>query len=84
MSRALAFLADPALAESVLPSPGQSLDLEGFVREPATLYLIAESRGEKSPVAPCSPAWPANCTTSPRSREAGCPAAGSTRPCSWL
>jgi type IV secretory pathway TraG/TraD family ATPase VirD4 len=52
MSRALAFLADPALAESVLPSPGQSLDLEIFVREPATLYLIAESRGEESPVAP--------------------------------
>jgi type IV secretion system protein VirD4 len=52
MSRALAFLADPALAESVLPSPGQSLDLEGFVCEPATLYLIAESRGEDSPVAP--------------------------------
>ena len=52
MSRALAFLADPALAESVLPGPGQSLDLERFVREPATLYLIAESRGEESPVAP--------------------------------
>jgi type IV secretion system protein VirD4 len=52
MSRALAFLADPALAESVLPGTGQSLDLEQFVRQPATLYLIAESRGEDSPVAP--------------------------------
>jgi type IV secretion system protein VirD4 len=52
MSRALAFLADPALAESVLPAPGQSLDLDGFVCEPAILYLIAESRGEESPVAP--------------------------------
>jgi type IV secretory pathway TraG/TraD family ATPase VirD4 len=52
MSRALAFLADPALAASVLPAPGQSLDLDAFLREAGTLYLIAESRGEDSPVAP--------------------------------
>jgi type IV secretion system protein VirD4 len=52
MSRALAFLADPALAASVLPAPGQSLDLEAFLREAGTLYLIAETRGEDSPVAP--------------------------------
>ena len=52
MSRALAFLADPALAESVLPVPGQTLDLEGFLHETGTLYLIAETRGEDAPVAP--------------------------------
>jgi type IV secretion system protein VirD4 len=52
MSRALAFLADPALAASVLAAPGQSLDLEGFLHEAGTLYLIAETRGEDSPVAP--------------------------------
>jgi type IV secretion system protein VirD4 len=52
MSRALAFLADPALATSVLAAPGQSLDLDQFVRQAGTLYLIAESRGEDSPVAP--------------------------------
>ena len=52
MSRALAFLADPALATSVLPGPGQSLDLDAFLREAGTLYLIAETRGEDSPVAP--------------------------------
>jgi type IV secretory pathway TraG/TraD family ATPase VirD4 len=52
MSRALAFLADPALAASVLPEPGQSLDLERFLYEAGTLYLIAETRGEDSPVAP--------------------------------
>jgi type IV secretion system protein VirD4 len=46
MSRALAFLADPALAASVLPVPGQSLDLEAFVHGQGTLYLIAESTGE--------------------------------------
>jgi type IV secretion system protein VirD4 len=37
MSRALAFLADPALAAPVLPGPGQSLDLEGFVHQSGTL-----------------------------------------------
>jgi len=52
MSRALAFLADPALAASVTPAPGQSLDLEAFLRQAGTLYLIAETRGEDSPVAP--------------------------------
>ncbi|MGH3217297.1 MAG: type IV secretory system conjugative DNA transfer family protein [Streptosporangiaceae bacterium] len=52
MSRALAFLADPALAASVLPGPGESLDLESFLHQAGTLYLIAETRGEDSPVAP--------------------------------
>jgi type IV secretion system protein VirD4 len=52
MSRAMAFLADPALAVSVLPAPGPSLDLETFLHQASTLYLIAETRGEDSPVAP--------------------------------
>jgi type IV secretion system protein VirD4 len=52
MSRTLAFLADPALAASVLPADGQSLDLELFLQQAGTLYLIAESRGEDAPVAP--------------------------------
>jgi type IV secretion system protein VirD4 len=52
MSRALAFLADPALAASVLPGAGESLDLEEFVCHSGTLYLIAEAGGEESPVAP--------------------------------
>ena len=52
MSRALAFLADPALADAVLPAPGRSLNLENFLYERGTLYLIAESRGEDAPVAP--------------------------------
>src|SRR6266702_2551412 len=33
---------------------------------------------------PCSPAWPTKSTPPPRSPAAGCPAAGSTRRCSWL
>jgi type IV secretion system protein VirD4 len=52
MSRSLAFLADPALAASVLPEEGQSLDIPSFLRETGTLYLIAETRGEDAPVAP--------------------------------
>ncbi len=52
MSRALAFLADPALAASVLPAPGGSLDLDEFLRQAGTLYLIAETRGGDAPVAP--------------------------------
>ena len=35
MGRALAFLADPALAVSVLPAPGPSLDLEASSSRPA-------------------------------------------------
>jgi len=52
MSRSLAFLADPALAASVLPEDGLSLDIAAFLRESGTLYLIAETRGEDAPVAP--------------------------------
>ena len=52
MSRALAFLADPALAAAVLPGPGESLDIAAFLHSAGTLYLIAETRGEDSPVAP--------------------------------
>ena len=52
MSRALAFLADPALAASVTPTPGERFDIEDFLRSAGTLYLIAETRGEDSPVAP--------------------------------
>ncbi len=52
MSRALAFLADPALEAAVHASPDESLDIPSFLAESGTLYLIAETRGEDSPVAP--------------------------------
>jgi type IV secretory pathway TraG/TraD family ATPase VirD4 len=52
MSRALAFLADPALASAVQPGPGESFDIEEYLSQAGTLYLIAESRGDDSPVAP--------------------------------
>jgi type IV secretory pathway TraG/TraD family ATPase VirD4 len=52
MSRALSFMADPALAASVLPAPGDGFDILSFLRDCGTVYLIAEATGEDAPVAP--------------------------------
>ena len=53
MTRALGFLFDPALAASVLPTEEHpALDLESFVRQPNTLYMVASGQGEQSPLAP--------------------------------
>ena len=51
MSRALSFMADPALAESVLPAT-EPFSIEAFLRGRGTLYMIAESSHEEAPVAP--------------------------------
>jgi type IV secretion system protein VirD4 len=54
MSRALAFMGDPALAASVLPSQGHGLDIGEFLAADGTLYLVAEAAdaGGEAPVAP--------------------------------
>jgi type IV secretion system protein VirD4 len=53
LSRALGFMTDPALARSVLPDgPDQGVDISGFLAGSGTLYMIAESQHEDSPVAP--------------------------------
>ena len=52
MSRSLAFMADPALAASVLPPPGGGFDIPAFLADRGTVYLIAESVSEEAPVAP--------------------------------
>ena len=53
MSRALAFMTDPALARSVLPtSDGDTVDIEAFLAASGTLYLIAESRPRRQPGRP--------------------------------
>ena len=52
MSRALAFMADPVLAASVLPGPGEGFDIPFFLDTAGTLYMIAESTTEDAPVAP--------------------------------
>ena len=52
MSRALSFMADPALANSVLPRPGDGFDIAGFLDQAGTVYMIAESVTSEAPVAP--------------------------------
>jgi type IV secretion system protein VirD4 len=52
MSRALAFMADPALAASVLPAPGTGFGIEQFLAQAGTVYMIAEAVSEEAPVAP--------------------------------
>jgi type IV secretory pathway TraG/TraD family ATPase VirD4 len=53
LSRALGFMTDPALARSVLPAGGSGgVDIGSFLTGAETLYLIAESEHDDSPVAP--------------------------------
>ena len=52
MSRALSFMADPALAASVLPGPDGGFDIPAFLRDAGTVYMIAEAVSEEAPVAP--------------------------------
>ena len=52
MSRALAFMADPALAASVLPGPGEGFSIPAFLDQAGTVYMIAEAITEDAPVAP--------------------------------
>jgi type IV secretion system protein VirD4 len=52
MSRSLAFMSDPALAVSVLPDHGDGFDIAAWLALRGTLYMIAESEHDDSPVAP--------------------------------
>jgi len=53
LSRALAFMTDPKLMQSVLsPDDEAEFDIRAFLRQQGTLYLIAESEHDDSPVAP--------------------------------
>jgi type IV secretion system protein VirD4 len=45
-------MADPALAASVLPGPGDGFDIPAFLDGTGTVYLIAEAVSEEAPVAP--------------------------------
>jgi type IV secretion system protein VirD4 len=49
MSRALQFMNVPQLAEAVLPG---NWDIEQFIRDKGTLYLVADSGSEHNPLAP--------------------------------
>jgi type IV secretory pathway TraG/TraD family ATPase VirD4 len=52
MSRALAFMADPALAACVVPGAGEGFAIPAFLRQTGTVYMIAEAVSEEAPVAP--------------------------------
>jgi len=52
LSRALAFMNDPRLMQSVLPDDDPQFDIAAFLRQSGTLYLIAESEHDDSPIAP--------------------------------
>ena len=49
MSRALSFMADPALAAAVLPGPDGGFDIPAFLRDAGTVYMIAEAVSRGSP-----------------------------------
>ncbi len=80
MSRSLAFMADPALAASVLPGPGDGFDIPAFLDGLGTVYLIAEAVSEDPPSLRCSPRWPPRSTGS-RPRWPGLRRAGWTHRC---
>jgi type IV secretion system protein VirD4 len=44
MSRSIAFMSDPMLAQSVLPAPGEEFDIAGFLAASGSLYLIADGQ----------------------------------------
>ncbi|HUY50579.1 MAG TPA: TraM recognition domain-containing protein [Streptosporangiaceae bacterium] len=51
VTRALAWLADPAVAEATSPGTGEGFDVADFVSGRNTLYMIG-SRREEAPIAP--------------------------------
>jgi type IV secretory pathway TraG/TraD family ATPase VirD4 len=52
LSRSLSFMTDPTLALSVLPAEGDGLDFAEFLADRGTLYMIADSETDDSPLAP--------------------------------
>jgi type IV secretory pathway TraG/TraD family ATPase VirD4 len=51
VTRALAWLADPAVAAATSPGPGEGFDVANFVAGRNTLYMIGTGR-EEAPIAP--------------------------------
>ena len=51
VTRALAWLADPAVAAATSPGPGEGFDVAEFVSGAGTLYMIGSGR-EEAPIAP--------------------------------
>ena len=66
VTRALAWLADPAVVEATMPGPGEGFDVTEFVSGRNTLYMIGAGRDE-APIARCSARSPSTYTPGPRS-----------------
>ena len=81
MSRALAFMADPDLAASVLPAPGTGFSIPAFLHDAGTVYMIAEAVSEEAPVAPLFAAMARRSTGSRRRSARPRRRAGWTRRC---
>lgn len=52
LSQALGFMSNPKLAAAVLPAPGTGLGFTQFLRDSGSLYMIADSDNDESPLAP--------------------------------
>jgi hypothetical protein len=83
MSRALSFMADPALAASVLPAPGAGFDIPAFLGDRGSLYMIAKAVSGEAQSHRCSRPWPRRSTMWPRRWGRHPRLADWTRRCSW-
>ena len=83
LSSAVAFMSDPMLAECVTPGgPGDEFDIERFLMEAGSLYLIGEQRGKNSPIAPLFAGLVTEIQFMAQQLAGlACPASGSTRRC---
>ena len=52
MRRALAYLGDPALVSATSPAPGENFDIDKFLLENGTLYMIAKGDGSDATLGP--------------------------------
>ena len=82
MTRALAWLGDPAVAAAITPGPGEGFDVAEFVTGPNTLYLIGTGR-EDAPIAPLFRAFAEYVHDGAAFTGSLQPHRSWTRPCSW-
>jgi type IV secretion system protein VirD4 len=52
LNRALSYMADPQLAAATLPGDGAGFDIDEFLLDGGTLYMIARNQGEDCSLAP--------------------------------
>lgn len=52
LARALSYMTDPQLAASTLPADGDAFDIDTFLTEGGTLYMIAKGNGKDAALGP--------------------------------